>query len=73
MELKMRDLTVGGARKDGASSRFVDAWHRAERGEFFPGFYLAFESEDVVATVGVTYAISGIGRFMLPPIVGECS
>jgi hypothetical protein len=28
-------ITVGGAIEDDAACRFVDAWHRAERGESF--------------------------------------
>jgi hypothetical protein len=28
-------ITVGGAIEDDAARRFVDAWHRAERGESF--------------------------------------
>lgn len=28
-------ITVGGAIEDAAARRFVDAWHRAERGEVF--------------------------------------
>jgi len=39
-------ITVGGAREDQASSRFVDAWHRAETGETFHERHLAFESRE---------------------------
>ena len=47
----MNDLkiTVGGAMEDEASRRFVDAWHRAERGETFHERRLAFESWDALA------------------------
>jgi predicted transcriptional regulator len=34
-----------------ASRRFVNAWHRAERGETFQERYLAFESWDALARV----------------------
>ena len=34
-----------------ASRRFVDAWHRAERGEKFHERHLAFESWDALARV----------------------
>jgi predicted transcriptional regulator len=44
-------FTVGGALEDEASRRFVDAWHRAERGETFHERHLAFESWDVLARV----------------------
>ena len=44
-------FTVGGAFEDEASRRFVDAWHRAERGEVFHQRYLAFESWDALARV----------------------
>ena len=44
-------VTVGGAMEDEASARFVDAWHRAERGETFRERHLAFESWDTLARV----------------------
>ncbi len=44
-------LTVGGAMEGEASSRFVEAWHRAERGETFDERHLAFESWDALARV----------------------
>ncbi|MGA2352826.1 MAG: hypothetical protein ABSF70_20505 [Terracidiphilus sp.] len=44
-------FTVGGAMEDEASRRFVDAWHRAERGEAFHERNLAFESWDALARV----------------------
>ena len=44
-------LTVGGAMEDEASRRFVEAWHRAERGETFDERHLAFESWDTLARV----------------------
>jgi len=44
-------VTVGGAMEDEASARFVDAWHRAERGETFQERHLAFESWDALARV----------------------
>jgi predicted transcriptional regulator len=44
-------LTIGGAFEDDASRRFVDAWHRAERGETFHERHLAFESWDALARV----------------------
>lgn len=44
-------ITVGGAIEDEASQRFVDAWHRAKRGETFHERYLAFESWDALARV----------------------
>src|SRR5665213_3545266 len=49
----MKDLkiTVGGAMEDDASRQFVDAWHRAERGETFRERHLAFESWDALARV----------------------
>jgi predicted transcriptional regulator len=49
----MRDvkITVGGAMEDEAARRFVDVWHRAERGEAFHERHLAFESWDALARV----------------------
>lgn len=44
-------ITVGGAMEEEASGRFVDAWHRAERGETFHERHLAFESWDALARV----------------------
>ncbi len=44
-------ITVGGAVRDEASHRFVDAWHRAERGEAFHERHLAFESWNTLSRV----------------------
>jgi predicted transcriptional regulator len=44
-------ITVGGAIDEEASRRFVNAWHRAERGETFHERHLAFESWDALARV----------------------
>lgn len=44
-------ITVGGAMEEEASRRFVNAWHRAERGETFQERHLAFESWDALARV----------------------
>jgi predicted transcriptional regulator len=44
-------ITVGGALEDEASRRFIDAWHRAERGELVRERHLAFESWDALARV----------------------
>jgi len=44
-------ITVGGAIEDEAARRFVDAWHRGERGESFSERHLAFESWDALARV----------------------
>jgi predicted transcriptional regulator len=44
-------ITVGGSIEEDASRRFVDAWHRAERGESFRERHLAFESWDTHARV----------------------
>ena len=44
-------ITVGGALEEEAASRFVDAWHRAERGETFRERRLAFESWDALTRV----------------------
>jgi len=42
-------ITVGGDLEGDASRRFVDAWHRAERGGTFAERHLAFESWDALA------------------------
>jgi hypothetical protein len=39
-----RKITVGGAKEEEAARAFVDAWHRAERGESFREHRFAFES-----------------------------
>jgi predicted transcriptional regulator len=44
-------LTVDGAFEEQASQRFIDAWHRAERGETFHERHLAFESWEALARV----------------------
>ncbi len=44
-------ITVGGPFEDAAARRFVDAWHRAERGESFRERHLTFESWDALARV----------------------
>ena len=44
-------ITVGGAVEEDAARRFVDAWHRAERGESFHERHLAFESWDTRARI----------------------
>jgi len=45
-------MTIGGsAIEEEAASRFVNAWHRAERGESFRERHLAFESWDALARV----------------------
>jgi predicted transcriptional regulator len=42
-------ITVGGNLEEAASARFVDAWHRAEKGETFHERRLAFESWEALA------------------------
>lgn len=44
-------ITVGGEIEKQATRRFVDAWHRAERGRKFRERHLAFESWDALARV----------------------
>jgi predicted transcriptional regulator len=44
-------VTVGGVMEEEASRRFIEAWHRAERGENFQERHLAFESWDVLSRV----------------------
>ena len=44
-------ITVSGAMEEEAARRFVDAWHRAERGDSFHERHLAFESWDALARV----------------------
>jgi predicted transcriptional regulator len=44
-------ITVGGAFEEEAARGFVDAWHRAERGEAFRERRLAFESWDALTRV----------------------
>ena len=44
-------ITVDGATEDAAARRFVDAWHRADRGEVFCEHHLAFESWEALARV----------------------
>jgi hypothetical protein len=42
--MKSVKITVGGAMEDESSRQFIDAWHRAERGETFHERHHAFES-----------------------------
>jgi predicted transcriptional regulator len=44
-------ISVGGAFEEEAARKFVNAWHRAERGETFHERHLAFESWDALARV----------------------
>ena len=44
-------IMVGGDAEEAASRRFVEAWHRAERGETFHERHLAFQSWDALARV----------------------
>ncbi len=44
-------IAVGGAIEKDAAQRFVDAWHRAERGKVFHERHLVFESWDALARV----------------------
>jgi predicted transcriptional regulator len=44
-------ISVGGAIEDEAARRFVDAWHRAERGETVRERHLTFQSWDALARV----------------------
>jgi len=44
-------IAVGGAIEQEAARYFVDAWHRAERGETFREHHLAFESWDTLARI----------------------
>jgi predicted transcriptional regulator len=44
-------ITVAGNLEKEASTRFIDAWHRAERGDSFHERHLAFESWDALARV----------------------
>jgi predicted transcriptional regulator len=44
-------ITVGGAMEEDASRHFVNAWHKAERGEAVHERHLPFESWDALARV----------------------
>ena len=44
-------FTVGGAMEQDASSRFADAWRRAESGKKVSERHLAFESWDALARI----------------------
>lgn len=44
-------VSVGGAIERQAARRFIDAWHRAERGERFRERHLAFESWETLVRV----------------------
>ena len=47
-------VTVGGDIERDATRRFIDAWHRAERGEALRERHLVFESWDGLARVLTT-------------------
>ncbi len=44
-------VTVGGEFEKEAEHRFIDAWHRAERGEKFQERHLTFQNWDTLARV----------------------
>jgi predicted transcriptional regulator len=44
-------ITVGGNIEEDAARDFIDAWHRAERGETFCERHFVFESWDALARV----------------------
>lgn len=44
-------ITVGGSIEEDATRRFVDAWHRAERGGLVGERHLVFESWNALARV----------------------
>jgi len=44
-------ITVGGDVRNEPYRRFIDAWHRAERGEQFSERHLSFESWDTLTRV----------------------
>jgi predicted transcriptional regulator len=44
-------ITVGGEMEKEATRRFIDAWHRAEKGETLRERHLAFESWDALVRV----------------------
>ena len=44
-------ITVGGEFESEAARRFIDAWHRADRGEKFQERHLDFESWDTLARI----------------------
>ena len=44
-------VTVGGDIENEAARRFVEAWHRAERGKSFRERHLAFESWEALSRV----------------------
>jgi predicted transcriptional regulator len=45
------NITVGGNFEEEATKGFIDAWHRAERGENFSERHLAFESWETLARI----------------------
>jgi predicted transcriptional regulator len=44
-------ITVGANLEEAASNRFIDAWHRAERGDRLQERHLAFENWDTLVRV----------------------
>jgi predicted transcriptional regulator len=44
-------VSAGGGFEEEASRRFIDAWHRAARGDMFHERHLAFESWDALSRV----------------------
>jgi hypothetical protein len=49
--MKNVKITVAGAMEDEFSRRFIDAWHRAKRGETFHERHHAFESWHTLARI----------------------
>ena len=54
-------ITVGGDFTNEARRHFIDAWHRAERGEDFRERHLAFENWNTLLTVLTSERVELIG------------
>jgi hypothetical protein len=50
-QVKDLSLSIGGNIKEEVTTRFVDAWHRAEKGQRFQEQHLAFENWHTLARV----------------------
>ena len=58
-------ITVGGEMESAASACFINAWHRAERGETFHERHLAFENWDTLSISTPTVIFTSFMRYLV--------
>jgi len=63
-------ITVRGAMEAEAARRFVDAWHRGERGETFSERHVGFESFETLARVLTSERLDVLRTVHKHPAIG---